>query len=105
MPIVLEIELNEQDIDRARRMVEKALAVLFIGHDSLYWGGDYYRCVAADGVSLKLFRNTDLVDPGPIRERFGAGSIILSVVAESDCETLRQAKQIDFHAKKEEVTE
>jgi hypothetical protein len=67
MKPALLIGFREADIRRIALAVERALDIKFVLHDSLWRGGDYYRCEDSEG-SFILQRNNDGGPPGESAE-------------------------------------
>ncbi len=56
---------NSNDLDTARKELERALSIRFTEHDSSFWG-DYFKATGYGGTTLMLLPNTpDRVDEPP----------------------------------------
>lgn len=68
-----------EDLDTARMALEPILDVKFQPHDSLYYGGLYYRYVSDTGTLMILRQNQELVDDELVEENFPSTGVLLSV--------------------------
>jgi len=70
---------RDMNLDSIRRAIETALGVEFHLHDSLYRGGDYYRCEDTPPERFILQRNHDLLDDEPAERDYSEYPVILYV--------------------------
>jgi hypothetical protein len=67
------------DIDEAKSVLEAALEVQFVAHDSYYQGGDYFRWGKTTGEHLVLKRNVEYFDDEPAEMSFPEYPILFYV--------------------------
>lgn len=71
--------LHVRDLEMARIMVEERLGVELVPHESLYFGGEYYRTGATEGEHYILRKNLDMLDNEPAEPEFPDVGILLYV--------------------------
>lgn len=71
--------LSTDDLEAARLAVEQALGIKLVAHESLYFGGDYYRLGRGREEHLILRRNKDSFDAEPAELKFPQARILFYV--------------------------
>ncbi len=64
--ISVKYSVKAKDIEEARTWIEEATGLKAEGRESVFWGGNYYAFSAGAGEEVKLFKNVDIHDGGPI---------------------------------------
>ena len=70
---------TDRDLDKAKRLVERALGCTLEGHESLYQGGDYYRAHLINGESIVVKRNLDPFDGKPVESEFPRHPVLIYI--------------------------
>ena len=76
-------------LDQARSIVEQAIGVRFVPHDSSFWG-EYYYCGRAAGESIEIHHNYD-TENECIEEGFKEFAVLLYVDESERADALREA--------------
>lgn len=70
---------QHDDLENARYSIEDALGVTLTPHESLYYGGLYFRLGRLGEEHLILRRNLDLIDNEPEEQEYPEMEIVLYI--------------------------
>ncbi len=84
--------VKNSNIEYVRNQVEKALGVQFELHESLYYGGDYYRYQGAYPEKIVIRKNLDLIDNEPAELDFRDYEVLLYIENAGDSVKLNLAQ-------------
>lgn len=82
---------QNKDIEHARQMVEQALDVHVVPHESYFFGGDYYGHESEDGkMTFLIQKNIDLIDETFAEPDFPDADILLYVFLKLEQEEMAE---------------
>jgi hypothetical protein len=82
--------LRGDDLEAARALVERALAIALERHESTFWGGDYYRADFDDlRWNIELKRNYNRFTQALNEERYPEMAMIVYVNRAPDPDAIR----------------
>ena len=68
---------TSDNLQNARELLEAALNIQFVAGESLYQGGDYYRCGDLRREHFVLKHNIDPIDGEQVEKKFPESKILL----------------------------
>ena len=78
------------DLERARELVEQALAIKFVGHESMFWGGDYYLATLRRPANIAIRNNYNSFAEALTEESHPEMTIIITVNSAPDPDGIRR---------------